>query len=267
MRKGVNMSEPIIITRLDGGKLHGIYYKLPLPITSERKLIILNHGFTGEKTEWGRFNRTAERLNQAGYDAILFDFSGSGDNVREPILLSKQVRDLEAVYAWGLKQGYGKVTSIGLSFGGLTSLKANLPGRTVAVFWAPAFYLYRIISHKTTPLIYAFLKFVLRHWKKTISLNMGVIPTAPLIIDINFISEIENANAPETLKNWNIPTLIVQGAKDSDVNPKWTRECASFLPSTLDKKYIEIPNATHNFKDQLLEEFIDVTIEWLKLHF
>ena len=72
---------------------------------------------------------------------MTLDFSGSGENERELITLSKQARDLEDVYDWVKTQGYSNIAAIGLSFGGLTLLVANLPEIKTKVFWAPGFYL------------------------------------------------------------------------------------------------------------------------------
>nr|MDO8116396.1 alpha/beta fold hydrolase [Candidatus Sigynarchaeota archaeon] len=84
-------------------------------------LVILCHGFSGDKYEWNRFPMAASSLNSEGHDALIFDFSGSGENPREPVTLSQQVRDLEDVHAWAVGQGYKKTATIGLSFGGITS--------------------------------------------------------------------------------------------------------------------------------------------------
>ncbi|MHA1391702.1 MAG: alpha/beta fold hydrolase [Promethearchaeota archaeon] len=74
-------------------KLHGvIYFALEKNTIDKPPILIMCHGFTGDKYEWGRFPKTAKVLNKEGYDALIFDFSGSGENKREPVNLSKQAK-------------------------------------------------------------------------------------------------------------------------------------------------------------------------------
>ena len=133
-----------LITKTSGGVLHAILAQSSQEKEESngklRPIILLMHGFSGEKNEWGRYTHTAEMLSNAGYDSLRFDFTGSGENDREPITLKKQVEDVAEVVNWVKSQGYQKIGAIGLSFGGLTLLIANNPDIMVNVFWAPGFY-------------------------------------------------------------------------------------------------------------------------------
>ena len=132
----------------DGERLHATWCEAERTGGDQRPLAILCHGFTGDRQEWGRFPEAAAALVRAGIDAVSFDFTGSGENPRKPVALSKQVTDLEDVGAWARTQGYSRIATIGLSFGGLTSLLANLPDRKVAVFWAPALYMHKSLGKR-----------------------------------------------------------------------------------------------------------------------
>ena len=138
------IEKKILITRSVGGHLHAVHFLSRGENSSEKDeifpFVILCHGLTGDKYEWGRFTKTAKALNEEGFDALIFDFSGSGENERESITLSKQVKDLEDIYTWAKNKGYTRIAVIGLSFGGLTALVAELPGIKTYVFWAPGFY-------------------------------------------------------------------------------------------------------------------------------
>jgi len=129
------IEERVLIPNIVGNNLHGIHY-----ICSEGEdrnksvkppIIIMCHGFLGDKYEWGRFPETAKSLNREGYDALIFDFSGYGENKREPVTLTKLANDLENVFNWVKNQGYSKIAVLGLSFGGLTSIKAHIIGWSV----------------------------------------------------------------------------------------------------------------------------------------
>ncbi len=120
--------ERIQIPKRTGEILHGDLFIPDSEMDSTpQTLVILCHGFTGDRQEWGRFTQLCETLADNGYHAITFDFSGSGENARELITLSKQVADLEDVALWGRKHNFSNFVTIGLSFGGLTSLLASIP--------------------------------------------------------------------------------------------------------------------------------------------
>ena len=166
----------VLIPNAVGNDLHGVFYfALEENALDKPPILIMCHGFTGDKYEWGRFPETAKALNKEGYDVLIFDFSGSGENKREPITLTKQAADLEDVYNWIQNQGYSKKAVLGLSLGGLTTLKASLPGIITYVFWAPPFLL-----HSTSDQV---------DWFNDIDKGPVEIPSsgegAPVIIDMS----------------------------------------------------------------------------------
>jgi esterase/lipase len=247
----------ILITRRIGGNLHAIHYLGQGEYSSEedKKLpfVILCHGFTGDKYEWGRFPKTAKALNAAGFDTLIFDFSGSGENEREFITLSNQARDLEDVYTWARNQGYSWIAGIGLSFGGLTLLVANLPEVKTLVFWAPAFHLKDMVSPRSS-----------ENKKK----EPLFFPTSgkgePIKINHMFVEDLSKFDTSIYLQKLTTPALIVQGTKDRAVRPRNTREAFKSMPQDNDHKLIEIDKASHDFDGAHLAEFINVSINWLK---
>lgn len=248
--------ETIQIPRSIGGSLKAHLY-LTGKDPTKTAFVILCHGFGGDQHEWGRFPETCRALNKAGYDAVTFDFSGSGKNPREPITLQFQVRDLEDVYEWVKNKDYAQISTIGLSFGGLTSLVANLPDRIIAVFWAPAFYLRRRIPrfHKyMAHIAYIF------HFPplKRASLN-----NEPLLMDYRFIRDVYQVDMVKVLQKLQIPAIIIHGADDTTIPSAHSSEAYSQWPVDADHAYIEIPEADHNFKDTDLRLFIKHTIDWL----
>jgi pimeloyl-ACP methyl ester carboxylesterase len=245
------------ISRRVGGVLQGTHFQSGGKPKSTN-MVIMCHGFTGDKHEGGRFQIAARALNDGGFDALIFDFSGSGDNPRETITLTKQVQDLEDVYNWVKRLGYAKMGTIGLSFGGTTSLLAELPERKVAVFWAPAFYPSRII----TPLqgflirIHAFLK--------RSPLKRKSSDNEPVLIDHTFMDSINKVNCEVALRNFHTPALIVQGTEDKVVKPTHSREAISIMPQDEDHKLIEVEGASHCFYGEHLDLFIKHSIDWLR---
>jgi len=200
------------IPRRTGGTLKAVHCTTGSS-PSVAPLVILCHGFTGDKYEWGRFPRAAEALEEVGFDALFFDFSGSGENLREVITLSKQVQDLEDVYAWAQAQGYTDISTIGLSFGGLTALVATLPGRVAAVFWAPAFYMHKIFW----PAKFRFTRFLMHLRKRPIRIRAT--ESGPILADYSFVEDILHVNPDQHLANFATPALVVQGLGMRPRNP------------------------------------------------
>ena len=248
----------VLIPNADRSELHGVFYfALEENPLNKPPILIMCHGFTGDKYEWGRFPETAKILNKEGYDALIFDFSGSGENNREPINLSKQSNDLENVYRWVKNQGYSRISVLGLSFGGLTTLKANLPGIITKLFWAPP-----LLLHTTGDQA---------DWFKDLDKGPVEIPSsgdlAPIIIDMSFIMEFAKFRVKPALKKLVTPTLIIQGTADESVPLELTKKAFSFMPQDDHHKLVEVKDATHDFNEEHLEIFIRETLEWLKKYF
>jgi len=246
-----------LIPRSMGGYLRAIHFTNEKSKNSEDSkqfpLVIICHGFSGDKYEWGRFTDTAVALSEVDYDSLLFDFSGSGENERELITLSKQARDLEDVYDWVKIQGYSNIASIGLSFGGLTLLVANLPEIKTKVFWAPGFYLKKMFPSSMA---------------KNLKKKPLVIPSSgefePITIDHTFVEDLSNYDANSYLNSLVTPTLIIQGTGDTTIGLDNTREAFKHLPQDDHHKLVEIDDAAHDFKGDHLVKFIELTIDWLK---
>jgi len=248
----------VLIPSGNDKKLHGVFYFALEENTIERPpILIMCHGFTGDKYEWGRFPETAKILNKEGYDALIFDFSGSGENKREPVNLSKQATDIENVYKWVKNQGYSKIAVLGLSFGGQTVLKASLPGIITYVFWAPL-----LLLHTTGDQA---------DWFKDIAKGPIEIPSSgefdPIIIDMSFVTDMGQFRVKPALRKLYPPTLIVQGTKDDKVPLELTKKAFSMMPQDDNHKLVEVQNATHDFKEIHLQEFIRETVNWLKNYF
>ena len=252
------MSEKkILISRRVGGNLHAVHYLSRGEYSSEddKRLpfVIICHGFTGDKYEWGRFPTTANALNEAGFDALIFDFSGSGENDREFITLSNQARDLEDVYAWAKNHGYSWIAAIGLSFGGLTLLIAKLFEVKTLIFWAPAFHLKNMFSPRA---------------QENLKKKPLMLPSSgdgePIKINNTFVEDLSQYDFSIYLQKLATPALIVQGTKDRAVRPRNTREAFKHLPQDDHHKFIEIDKAGHDFDGAHLTEFIELSINWLK---
>ena len=252
------IEKKILIPNAERSDLHGVFYYTSEENPSNKPpILIMCHGFTGDKYEWGRFPETAKALNKEGYDVLIFDFSGSGENTREPVNLSKQAADLENVYKWVINQKYSKIAVLGLSFGGQTVLKAKLPGIISYVFWAPLTLLHTTGDQS--------------EWFKDINKGPVEIATSgegdPIIIDMSFVMDVAKFQVRPALKNLTPPTLIVQGTADTKVPLELTKKAFSMMPQDDNHKLVEVQDATHDFEERHLKEFIKETVNWLKTYF
>ena len=239
------IEKKILIPNAERSDLHGVlYFALEENALERSPLLIMCHGFSGDKYEWGRFPETAKALNKEGYDVLIFDFSGSGENKREPINLTKQAIDLENVCGWVKNQGYSRIAVLGLSFGGQTLLKARLSGIITYVFWAPFFLLHTTGDHSD--------------WFKDIAKGPVEIPTSgdyePVIIDMSFMTEIAKFRVRLALKTLNLPTLVIQGTMDESIPLEMTKKAFNLMPQDENHKLVEVQDATHDFAEEHLEK-------------
>ena len=252
------MTQKIIsIPRSTNGNLNGLHFETGEPF-EKTPVVILAHGFSGDQEEWGRFTKTALEFNKAGFDVVTFDFSGSGKNPREPITLSKQVQDLKDVHNWVKSKGYKKINVLGLSFGGITTLVANLLGIKSTVFWAPAFYLKRAFPKKHVFLMRLFSKFT----NKPHSMPSG--NNEPILINFDFMKEAIQLDVHKTLANFFTPSIVVQGDRDESMRYEWNIDAFQYMPQDEDHKFVKIEGAGHDFKDANLDLFIENSINWMK---
>ncbi len=245
----------MLIQSTTGSDLHGIHF-LHSKESKKKSILIMCHGFTGDKYEHGHFPELAKTCNKEGIDGLIFDFTGSGENERVPITLFKQIEDLESVYKWVQNQGYGNIAVLGLSFGGLTALGANLFGIKTYIFWAPVLFLHTTDDQTD--------------WFKDLNKGPVEIPSTiegrPVIIDLSFMTDFAKLRVKSHLKKLDYPVLIIQGTSDEKVPYELTRKAFNFIPNNNKNKLVEIENAPHDFEGENLKEFIKHTIDWLKFH-
>ncbi|MHA1805315.1 MAG: alpha/beta hydrolase [Promethearchaeota archaeon] len=257
------MEEKFFISKSVGGTLSAVLYTTHEPFIFDEKekapLIIMCHGFTGDKDEWGRYPRAAKIFNEEGFDALTFDFSGSGENEREVVTLSKQVRDLTDVHSWAKELGYTWIALLGLSFGGLTVLVSNLPEIKTMVLWAPVLY-YRETFEDEKLNLFKILDNLHKRPLKLPSSGVG----GKILVDKSFSEDLLSLDIDSLLRVHEIPTIIIQGTEDTVVKAESTRRAFSLLPPDKGHQLIEIKGATHDFDNAHLEQFINVSLEWLK---
>jgi pimeloyl-ACP methyl ester carboxylesterase len=111
----------------DGTSLEGTYTSAD---TASATAVILVHGITSSRDEFGLFSGLADHLTNEGVPSFRFDYRchGKSDMPMEAMTLSGIVNDIEAAAAVGLAQaGASRLHVVGMSFGG-----------GLSAFWAAA---------------------------------------------------------------------------------------------------------------------------------
>ncbi len=246
-----------IIQNRNNNPLNAVWYFDTQPQMDRRPLVLMAHGFTGDKFEWGRFPKAAERFVRASFDVLIFDFTGSGMNKRERITLTRQIMDLEDVARHMTNQGYRAIFPVGLSFGGLTLLCSEIPNCRAAVFWAPGFRMKQILGK----LRYLIVRFLFLFKKSPLSLEAE---KEPILINDAFFKSVFRVDVDHFLKSFTTPALIIQGIEDDIVKPQSIREAFQLMPQDDDHMLIEVEGATHEFDGVYLEMFIQHTLDFIQ---
>lgn len=259
------MEKKFLINNRRDYDLHAIHYSISEKSNPTLPLVILIHGYCGDKEnagyndphfDRGRYLKLTAALLEVGFEVLAFDLSGQGENLREPIKISYAVQDLEDVYAYAQNLGYISIGTVGYSMGGLVSLHAKLPDRKVAVFWAPAFYPSRAAS-KLKRFLY---QTILKLRRKPIKADANY---QPVLIDRKSFQESLLGTPDEILQQFTIPTSILQGDSDLTVQLSWTEEAFRKMPQDENHHLQIIPHAEHHFHRDILMKFITSTVNFL----
>jgi pimeloyl-ACP methyl ester carboxylesterase len=149
-----------------------------------------------------------------------------------------------------------------LSLGGLTLLTTPLKALKSMVFWAPAFYLKKAMK-KWQILLGKFARVFFPN--KIIKQGNSQDPSIePVLINSHFISEIHSVNSNDYLMKLNTPVLLVQGTADNQVKAELNYSALEYIPKDIPHKLHKVEGATHDFSGKYLDEFIAVSIDWLK---
>lgn len=260
------MEKNILIQNRRGYQLHAIHFSAREAIDYNTPLIILIHGYCGDKLnagfnaegfETGRFYKLSQALLENSYDVLTFDLSGHGENLREPLRISHLIADVEDVFAWVQSEGYSRIGTVAYSLGGLASVHVKTPGRIVSVLWSPAFY----PTRSKGPIKIFFYKIAAKFMKSPITAGANF---GDILVDGVFLQESIRGTSDTVLKNCHVPTYILHGSADDYVRWEWSQEAFGKMPHDADHQYKVIEGAEHHYDTALLQQFIDESLWWVK---
>lgn len=223
-------------------------------------IIVMSHGFTGDRHEWGRNTKNALSFQEEGYNVLTFDFSGCGESDDDSLTVAKQVDDLNCIIKFISKEKISNICLFGHSLGGLVSLICYSPIINCIILSAP------ITNKREGYLEYKFSKDQQNELKEkgyiTKVRDEGV--RRKFIIDQQMIIDRETVDQEEILSNIDCPVLIIHG-KDDEVVP--VNDSISAMHYLNDQAKLEIiENTGHNFEGSVKTRG-NLAINWLKNKF
>ena len=260
------------LTGADGGPLRGEIRSAG----GVRPAVVICHGFKGFK-DWGFFPVTADRLAQAGFAAVSFNFSGSGvgergDSFDEPerfrrATYSNALGDLGAVVAalrhGGLGVQHGAIGVLGHSMGGGVAVlqTAADSGIGALVTWSATARFGRLWRTDQVP-----------EWRRTGNLeivNQRTGERLPLATDIldDFERNADRLDVTGAAATIRAPWLVVHGAADESVPARDARDLAARAPHS---RLLLVENAGHTFgikhpwsgSTPQFDQVLDASVEW-----
>ena len=250
--KSIHAREVPITIDSRGHQLVGIHHQ-----AAGKKMVILCHGFTGNKAENKRlFVDTARMLTPEGFNVLRFDFYGSGDSEGDfsDSLLSNNIDNLKDVIAWCRAQGYVHLAVLGISMGAATAILTVVTESVEAlVLWSAVPDLKQLFaSHVDNPA-------QLTATKESVEYDGWLIGT-------QFFKDAVGYDVQKSLAALTLPKLIMQGTADAPVFVQGFHRFRDIVTPPAD--FMEIPDAGHTFQTpQHRKQVIRQTVIWLLRHF
>lgn len=245
-------SRKVTFSNTAGLRLSGVLHE---PHERSDAIVIMSHGFTGNRDEHGGFQKLGEALLEEGYSALRFDFSGSGESSPTDITIAKQVDDLKSTIAHSQALGYSRICLLGHSLGGLCSLKAfDSRIKTMILHAAPT------KPHNSQRLQ---AEEAQRSFEKK---GFAIIENSSggkIRVDKEFILEQQSMNQSELLSNITCPVLLIHGSSDEVIPPDHSKTALPLLPQT--SRLEIIAGKGHDFSDNI-ETTTKLCLDWCKNH-
>lgn len=210
------MEEKTYFKNAEGLKLCGVLSK---PQQENGKCIILCHGITVDKDEYGIYAQLAKKLTDVGFTVFRFDFRGHGESEGDSVDLTVigEKRDLEAATGFLQSLGYKSFGIIAASFGGgAASLFTSENQKMIKalVFWNAIIDYHDILDPQ---LAWSKKNFGPEQMEKLKEQGYIRIGSQKFKIGPALFDDIKTLKPFESLQNIQVPTLFVHGDADSYV--------------------------------------------------
>lgn len=248
-------TEQITLQTWRGESAIDLYATVTLPAASLRSdtmgLVVLCHGFTGNRQGDGHFAPLAEQLAQNGIASIALDFSGNGESV-EPFTaytLDNMMQDVRVAITY-MQDHYGangKIGLLGHSMGGrLVSLMLD-DSIAAAALWSPAngegLASIEFISHDE-----AEREALLHQAQQNGSVDL---PSWGVTISYDFLDQMQRKDPLESLSTYQGSLLIAFAAGDPELLSQQTIDDTLQAAAARGKDFVNLygqfADATHNY--------------------
>ena len=232
-----------------GSQIVGIHHKV-----NSRKIVIMCHGFTGNKSEDKRLYVEAARdFASRGFNALRFDFYGSGDSEGDfqDTLISHDIKNLEDAIAWAQQSAYERIAVLGLSLGAATAILA-IPGQPVdaLITWSAVPDMRLLYEH---------------HAEEFISNDKDIIEYNGFLLKREFFQQAIEYDIQDSLAHITVPKFIVQGTADEQLFVDGFFSFRNVVTPPAD--FMHVPDAGHTFANPVhRRRVIRQTTLWLQRH-
>lgn len=237
------------------------FYESQVEALPSKKCVILSQGLNGTRSESGRFKIIAEKLNEAGYNVLVYDYTDRGESEPDPSSLTTWKDDLLATISYAKFQLDMKEFSLlGFSTGALISLMANaeLKNESKAlVLWAPLI--------QTKPLAdFLYSKYddeELTHMKE----HGYLVTKSGNNVHKEMMNQLEIFDWPTVIENTNLPALLIHGQDDTTIPISQTKESINLFTNKA-TEMVSIPKCGHAPKahSKEFQMYIKPTVDWFK---
>ena len=201
------MMKHIEITNKTGKVLRGY---LTLPEKFHGDLVLMYHGFTGNKTEHaGHFRNLSRLLVEEGIGSLRMDFSGNGESDGEfkdfTFDTMMEEANLLLDYAKGIV-GVKRIILLGYSMGGaVAAMVAAKRYQEIdkMVLWSPAG---------------TILEKIKKAFENGVKLENGNVMMGTFELSKEMVASVDRYDTYQGIENFKKPVLIIHGKKDLAVN-------------------------------------------------
>ncbi len=226
-------------------------------VTPSAPLLIMAHGFAGDKDEKGLFIAARDFFAGKGFSVLRFDFRGCGESEGDfrNVRLDHLAKDLSAVIKHAHLK-YREANSIGLvsfSLAAGVAILANSDLVGAHIFWSPAIYTDRdmAIRYETDQIIND--QIARNGWFEKSGLHVGK----------HFLDDLGSKQIEQSIPRFRRSVLIIHGMDDQRIPATSSESLMRQLSAS--SRLILIPKADHSFRSHpnQREWLYSATTAWL----
>lgn len=249
--KNTDLETPVVL-QSQSQRLVGM-----LHAADSKKMLVLCHGFTQNKIEHNRlFVEAARVFSQNSYNALRFDFYGSGDSEGDfsDSLFSTYRQNILDVVSWCRSKGYGEPALLGLSMGAAAAICA-----------VDEIDVHALITWSAVPDFKTLFEAKIDN-PQQLNRSGKVYEYEGWLLKSDFLADALQYDIEAAFQGITIPKLVVQGSGDEALFVNGFNRFREIAQPPAD--FMEIPQANHAFqKPAHRRQVIKQTLTWLKRHF